>query len=339
MENISASNLKQLLEYLNKTNVDKQEIINYYRPISGNIYCLHNEIFKFYGDNVYKCGNSYDVDKRLNQYTTSYPKPSKIILLSEIFIDKNLAETILFYYLKEYKMELDREFFNCDINIIQDAFTNVKDFFIKYQSKEDIINYFLSENYNNFYQSKDTDKIRLLCLIKKNNLHEKIKEIIEIDNIDDDSTFNKIIAKKLLDLNKDEFNKIYQNNYNDFGSYSTYLDKIKTIFWLEEILNFERFKIDNIEIEDLVNIKHQLIINIDIIFLLFKNNSSKSKIIKSIKYKINSILNSNYLEKFIAECYNNLFTNLFIINKKRIRINSYKEYTKYEILYNNISNI
>ena len=106
------------------------DVINYYTPSPGYIYTLHNEIFKFYGEHVYKCGNSSDVDKRLNNYTTSYPKPSKIVMLSEIFYDKNFAETLLFYYLKDYKMELDREFFNCDINIIQDAFYKVNEFFI-----------------------------------------------------------------------------------------------------------------------------------------------------------------------------------------------------------------
>ncbi len=63
----------------------------------GFLYCLHNEIFKFYGNNLYKCGNSVDADKRLNQYTTSYPLPSIILLTSDSFFDKSFAETLLFW--------------------------------------------------------------------------------------------------------------------------------------------------------------------------------------------------------------------------------------------------
>ena len=100
MEKISNSNIKLILEYYfkNKNVITPMELYHFYKPNQGFLYCLFNEIFKFYGDDLYKCGNSVDTDKRLCQYTTSYPMPSEILLTSDSFFDKSFAETLLFYY-------------------------------------------------------------------------------------------------------------------------------------------------------------------------------------------------------------------------------------------------
>ena len=54
MENISPSNLKQLLDYAIKNKNNVNNIIIYYKPIAGYLYCMYNEVFNYYGDNVYK---------------------------------------------------------------------------------------------------------------------------------------------------------------------------------------------------------------------------------------------------------------------------------------------
>jgi hypothetical protein len=97
-QNISNTNIKLILEHYlkNKNVITLDNLYDFYKPTTGFLYCLHNEIFKFYGDNLYKCGNSIDADKRLNQYTTSYPMPSTILLTSDSFFDKSFAETLLF---------------------------------------------------------------------------------------------------------------------------------------------------------------------------------------------------------------------------------------------------
>lgn len=77
MESISSTNLKQLLDFYvkNKRNIKLKDIIDYYTPIPGYLYCMFNEVFKYYGDDVYKFVNSAEPDKRLNGYTTSYINP------------------------------------------------------------------------------------------------------------------------------------------------------------------------------------------------------------------------------------------------------------------------
>ena len=50
--------------------------------------------YKYYGDNVKKCGNSIDTDKRKYQYTTSYLEESELLLVSEQFIDKSFEIVI-----------------------------------------------------------------------------------------------------------------------------------------------------------------------------------------------------------------------------------------------------
>jgi hypothetical protein len=41
----------------------------------GTVYCLHNEMFKYYGDDVYKIGMSTNTKRRVTDYTTSYIGP------------------------------------------------------------------------------------------------------------------------------------------------------------------------------------------------------------------------------------------------------------------------
>ena len=56
-------------------------------------------------------------------------------------------------------------------------------------------------------------------------------------------------------------------------------------------------------------------------YFIIKNNECKNKTIKSIKHKINLISNENYLQKFIAECYNNVIENSFCYEYKQVKIN------------------
>src|SRR5438876_6894136 len=68
----------------------------------GYIYCLYNEVYKYYGENVYKLGMSNDVQKRLNGYTTVYIEESKILLQSKELSNYSIAEDILFQILEKY---------------------------------------------------------------------------------------------------------------------------------------------------------------------------------------------------------------------------------------------
>lgn len=66
--------------------------------------------------------------------------------------------------------------------------------------------------------------------------------------------------------------------------------------------------------------------NIENLFYIYKNNECKSKTIKSIQHKIESIKNNNYLQKFIAECFNKINADVIKIYPKRKKINNREIY-------------
>ena len=82
---------------------------------SGYIYILYNEMFKFYGDNVYKMGKTIDINKRLTGYTTSFIEPCEIKFLSSEVKNYSLAEQLIFKALKRYRIKNNREFFNVQL--------------------------------------------------------------------------------------------------------------------------------------------------------------------------------------------------------------------------------
>ena len=92
---------------------------------NGYIYIIYNEMYNFYGDNVYKIGKSYDIYKRISGYTTSYIKPVEIIFLSEECINYTLAEGYIFNKLNEFRLVNNREFFKAPKQTIIDIITTV----------------------------------------------------------------------------------------------------------------------------------------------------------------------------------------------------------------------
>ena len=81
----------------------------------GYIYVMYNEMFKFYGDDIYKIGKSKDIAKRMTSYTTSYVKPVEIKFLSGLCIDYHLCEKVIFDRLCNYRISPNREFFKLNI--------------------------------------------------------------------------------------------------------------------------------------------------------------------------------------------------------------------------------
>jgi len=102
----------------------------------GHIYCLHNEIFNFYGPNVYKLGLTCDLHGRLNGYLTSYPKKPEYKFESAELANCELAEEIMFHILADYRMADNREFFDCRINLIAMTIQYIERMF---KGKEEII--------------------------------------------------------------------------------------------------------------------------------------------------------------------------------------------------------
>lgn len=332
--NISDSNIKLILEHYfkNKNSIQINELYEFYQPTEGFLYCLHNEIFNFYGNDLYKCGNSIDTDKRLCQYTTSYPLPSKILLISDSFFDKSFAETLLFFYLKDFKFKPNREFIKCDFNIIKDAFDKVKHFFSIFNTKQLLIDYLINDdNYKKYfikscYFLSDEDKFK-----KNIDVILNIINVLQINCdkiINNEEEFINFISKYLFELNYNEFIDIFNNHYISFGKYKYILDKINCLFVIEKNIDIQRLQINNIDTNiDIDHFLDDFINNIDKFYVIFKGKETKSKTIDTIKKKIYKIKKTkptfkySHFLKFIAECYNHISNdNIKIISKsKRVK--------------------
>lgn len=119
-----------LNEYLNQINK------------KGHLYCMYN---KMYDDNEYKLGRAQNVKQRIRRYTTSYKKPSEIKYESNQMNHYTIAENILFCILKPYRVESNREFFNCDLDLIKRTIDNIENEIanipiIKLINKYDLVN-------------------------------------------------------------------------------------------------------------------------------------------------------------------------------------------------------
>ena len=180
------------------------------------------------------------------------------------------------------------------------------------------------------------------------NLKEQIKmrekylkhidDVKQIENLSCDANkFKEWLYKKYLNLSKDEFNKkiieINNSEIAEMAKDDDIINKINACFWLEDLIGFSRFRVDEINCDDVEGIKKVLLKNIEKIYPVYENNNCKNKIIKSIKYKINSIVNQNYLKKFVAEFYNYIIDNLFSVKSKQHKINK-KLLRIYEIKMN-----
>jgi len=163
-------------EAINKENNKDNKI-----SIEGKLYCLYNEVYKFYGENVYKLGNSKDIKSRLNGYTTSYIKPCELKLESDIFRNKDLAESILFEMLKEYRITNSREFFKCDLLLIKEKIDEVTNLFNKHKDDNELEVY-LKKNIikktksifikQSIVEAKDIDEYEYQELLRKQQINQ-----------------------------------------------------------------------------------------------------------------------------------------------------------------------
>jgi len=168
------------------------------------------------------------------------------------------------------------------------------------------------------------DNLREQITMREKYLHniEDTSEYIELAC--NEKKFTQYIYNKYLSLSKEEFDKkIIETNNKDMLTIiknDDMINKINTCFWFEKYLNIKRFAINDIQTNNLEDIKNTFNKNINNFYWIFKNRESKSKTIKSIKNKIDLINKLNNLQKFIAECYNYICDNTIKISTKRIKI-------------------
>ena len=104
----------------------------------GYVYVIYNKMFERYGENVYKVGETKNIEKRKNGYRTGYIDKTIVKYQSREFINCKKAEELLFVLLKECRIVKNREFFMKDLNeIIKNIeyIERLKDKEIEYLSK------------------------------------------------------------------------------------------------------------------------------------------------------------------------------------------------------------
>lgn len=129
------------------------EIIDPDKCVKGKLYCMYNPMFETYGSDFYKLGKTFrELDKRLIDYCTSYLEPSKILMYVDV-PDITLGENILFFELAKYRVNENREFFRCKLDIIQNKMNMIGNLFANME---------LNKIKHNFEITKESVKYTLI---------------------------------------------------------------------------------------------------------------------------------------------------------------------------------
>jgi hypothetical protein len=70
----------------------------------GYIYIIKNDMYNYYGSNVYKIGKAKDIKSRANNYTTYYINKCDILYESIVVNDYSLCEGIIFKIIDKYRL-------------------------------------------------------------------------------------------------------------------------------------------------------------------------------------------------------------------------------------------
>lgn len=181
----------------------------------GYIYIIFNEMYNFYGLNVYKVGKTQDITKRTKHFTTAYIEPVEIKFLSEEVQNYTLAEQEAFKILGKSRIKPNREFFRID---------NLKDVINKIETMIDEINLLSeaeielkleqnkAEKHNNYNKLlNDMKKVKLddidiiIELLKPHSECEKVKMLNEFETVYDiprfDISIDRVKTIKTVDDN------------------------------------------------------------------------------------------------------------------------------------------
>jgi hypothetical protein len=111
------SNINELKDYLEEIRYIANDVQKY-------VYALNTGQADKHVNPIYKCGRmTGSIAKILTRYGTYYPNPV-LEYVHEVKNDK-LIEYKLFEQLKQYKLNVKREFLICDIKLIMDTFRDI----------------------------------------------------------------------------------------------------------------------------------------------------------------------------------------------------------------------
>lgn len=222
----------------------------------GYLYCVHNEMFNFYGKKVKKLGKTIDIDKRISCYDTGYLEKTQLMYLSNEIRDYTLGEKLLFLKLREFRLKLRKEFFDCELSIVVTCIKEVETMLALHDSNE--IDKFL-DNMANQIKQENEEKYKL-----------EMKNISNAHDISDDVCYNMINLDAAVCKNYEVKKHIFKKIWN--------IDNID-----------EKFVVRVFERTDVIR-NFRCIKNISYINKLLYNAQTKIELKKNINY-ILKILN------------------------------------------------
>lgn len=273
----------------------------------------------------------------MNGYTTTYVKQSEYKYVSNTIKFCELAEQALFTKLSEYRMDNNREFFNCDVQIITDHIKKVENDFNnldiislynKYEiSSVKICAYIIY--FTNFIMKNENDFIKLNMVIDYHNIISYKKDNFtstqirkEFEQNEKNQLLNgKDIDDTIYNLIESKINTKEKLSLTELSDYKKHIFKI---FWDKQMVDKDFIEIYHNKNQQFANLN--LILNKNVQkFQKYYNDTIKNK--KDYVVMMINILGFNIedLNKYIpkVDFYKNkeiLFTNSeFSKNYDKIR--------------------
>ena len=226
---ISKNNLNTQVDFVNHL---LKKFINKNYNNNGYLYCLFNEMFKYYGDDVYKLGYCNNIEQRKKGYTTSYIKEIEFKYISGNIKYYEIAEHLLFKELKEYRISKDREFFKCNLDLIISKIKNISDLF----KNENIVDIYR----NNKLKMIKINNFEKSCLDVLNHYSNKLFYVIKINSIitKENKCLQSKIENKIVKIN--EMKKIINSEDINYDELEYLIHKQKT----NEATSSDKLKIE-----------------------------------------------------------------------------------------------
>ena len=245
-------NIYSLIEHLLRNFI----VISYKK---GYLYCIYNQTFIQYGQDVYKLGCTKNMNKRLSTYATCYLNECVVKHCSSLLNYYEIAEIILFKELNQYRLSKNREFFKCNEEIIKNKINEIANMMNSQDILEIINKYTIS---NSKIKGFKTQIIRMLKLFEK-----KLSSQIDYKKFKSNEK-KKIIFR----FEKDEIESIDLNLIKDIIK-SSLINNQEYIILNNGLKNQNEnfFKIQKYKLYDAYKISNK--VNEEIVIDFLKNNT------------------------------------------------------------------
>lgn len=129
----------------------------------GILYALKNDLW---GTNL-KCGlTTQKIEKRISNLQTSLFVDCEIIAITNQLVNCKIYEFLLKKILKEYRLREDREFFNVEIDLINEIYETFN-YINSILDTEEKLNWYIERNYPEYLKKRKYDNSNFLLSKKK----------------------------------------------------------------------------------------------------------------------------------------------------------------------------